>query len=188
MNKFCFVVIFSLALLRASDSFGLPTQGVAREVIDGDTFRAQIGGKTFLVRLLCIDAPEKLVNPKLLKDVERSGLTEKELLEAGRQSTLFLRSILKTGDTINLEYGPEKFDRFGRVLAYVTIRDGIFLNRLLVSKGYAGVVCFPPNDKYGELLLEEGYRAKTQSRGLWGETLRLPLFLKRIKTKYYRSQ
>ncbi len=160
-------------------TYALSSSGIVEQVSDGDTIRATIDGRSFSIRLQCIDSPEKVDNPKLTRDAERSGQSKAKLIEAGKSSMFFLRGLIKKGDTLSLEYGPEKFDHYGRVLAYVYLEDGKFLNKFLVSEGYAGVVCFPPNDTHGDVLLEEAHRAKRESKGLWHTGVELPLFLKR---------
>lgn len=183
MIKLTTILLIILSGVFAQTCYALPTHGIIQQVVDGDTFRAFIDGKTFAVRLLCIDTPEKIENPKLIKDAQRSGSSRASLMEAGKQSTTFLRSILKQGDSVNFEYGPEQYDHYGRVLAYVYLKDGTFLNRLIVSKGYAGIMCFHPNDSHAQGLLDEALKAKKQGIGLWGKAIELPLYWKRKKLK-----
>jgi endonuclease YncB( thermonuclease family) len=55
-------------------------------------------------------------------------------------------------------------DRYGRLLAYVYLKDGTFVNAWLVEQGYAQVMTVPPNVKYQDLFLKLQREAR---RELW---------------------
>jgi micrococcal nuclease len=69
---------------------------------------------------------------------------------------------------VTLRYDQQCRDRFGRLLAYVSV-GGREVNRLLVERGYACVLYIPPNgaDRRDELLALE-HQARTERRGMWG--------------------
>ena len=64
--------------------------------------------------------------------------------------------------------GVEERDRYGRALAYVWLRGGRFLNRLLLARGYAQVLTVPPNVEYADQFARVARRARRAGRGLWG--------------------
>jgi len=123
-------------------------------VIDGDTIEVCcIGWKRESIRYIGINTPE---TRHATKGVEAYG---KEAAEANAR--------LVSGKTIRLEFDVQQRDRHGRLLAYVYLEDGSFVNALLVEQGYAQVMTVPPNVKYQELFLKLQQDARTASRGLW---------------------
>ena len=83
------------------------------------------------------------------------------------QEARALNALLVEGKTIDLTYDEECRDRFGRLLAYVTV-DGQDVNRALVERGYACVLHIPPNgaDRVAELRALEDV-ARAEPRGMW---------------------
>jgi micrococcal nuclease len=102
-----------------------PTSGIVARAIDGDTIDLTTGER---IRYLLVDTPEST-----------GGATDCYGANA-RQ----LNADLVTGKTVELAYDEaECTDRFGRLLAYVTV-DGVEVNRLLVERGYACALYIPP--------------------------------------------
>jgi micrococcal nuclease len=116
---------------------------------DGDTFYLSGIGK---VRLIGIDTPEVF--------------GERECF--GRQASRFVEETVPLGARVSYRLGVEERDRYGRALAYVWLRDGRFLNRLLIARGYALPLTVPPNVEYEDLFVRAGQRARDTGRGLWG--------------------
>lgn len=122
-------------------------------VIDGDTIIAKRKNKKYKIRLLGVDAPESVhpVTGKNDKCGERaSKYTKKKLLNK----------------KVTIEYGKDKYDRFGRRLAYVYIKKKMF-NKMLISAGHAKVQFFKPNTRYRKTFLKLEFEAKTTGKGLW---------------------
>jgi len=120
------------------------------KVIDGDTIRLE-NGET--VRLIGIDTPET-VHPS--KAVEYYG----------KEATDFTRMMIE-GKQVRLEFDVQKRDKYNRLLAYVYLEDGTFLNAELVKEGYANVSTYPPNVKYADLFAKLQKEARDNNRGLW---------------------
>ncbi len=91
-----------------------------------------------------------------MKGVERAG---KEASEANRK--------LVDGKTVRLEFDVQEQNRYGRLLAYVYLEEGTFVNTWLVENGYAMVMTFPPNVKHQGLFLKLQREAREERRGLW---------------------
>ena len=53
------------------------------------------------------------------------------------------------------------------LLAYVWLRDGRMLNRLLVERGYATVLTIPPNDRFAPTFRADAAAAREHRIGLW---------------------
>jgi len=125
-------------------------------VIDGDTIEVIIDGKAYKVRYIGIDTPETVAPGR---PVEWMG---KEAYEANKA--------MVEGKTVYLEKDVSETDRYGRLLRYVFLEDGTFVNAELVRLGYAQVSTYPPDVKYQELFLRMQQEAREANRGLWGPT------------------
>jgi len=68
---------------------------------------------------------------------------------------------------IRLEFDQERQDRYGRLLAYIFLPDGIFLNEHMLQKGYAFFLFRKPNLRYRQRLLKAQQEAMNARRGLW---------------------
>lgn len=62
----------------------------------------------------------------------------------------YVKNLLK-GKKVLLEYDVQKYDRYGRTLAYVYLEDSTFLNAHLLKMGLAGMATYPPNVGYVEV-------------------------------------
>ncbi len=76
------------------------------------------------------------------------------------------RKLVK-GKNVSLDFDVQQWDKYGRILAYVFLGDGTFVNRCLVEHGYAQVMTVPQNLKYQDLFLKLLREPKEQKRGLW---------------------
>ncbi len=123
-------------------------------MIDGDTIRVCcVFGDQVTVRYIGIDTPE---THHPMKGVEHYG---EEASDANRK--------LVDGKTVSLEFDVEQRDRYGRLLAYVFLKDGTFVNAWLVEYGFAQVMTVPPNVKHQDLFLKLQRKAREAGRGLW---------------------
>ncbi|GAB4343149.1 MAG: hypothetical protein Kow0099_21320 [Candidatus Abyssubacteria bacterium] len=94
-------------------------------VIDGDTIVVKLsGGNEGKVRYIGIDTPETK-HPN--KGVQYYG---REATEANTR--------LVDGKEVELETDVQRWDRYGRLLAYVYVGD-VFVNERLVRDGFARV-------------------------------------------------
>ena len=136
------------------------------EVIDGDTFRLQNGEK---VRLLGIDTPEKYNSEKLERDSEKSGRDKNTIMKLGNISAEYVKKLAE-GKKVYLEREPggDDRDRYGRLLRYVYLEDGTFLNAKIIKDGYGNVYDRHPlsvTDKFRQYEKE----ARDKKIGLWSE-------------------
>jgi len=132
-------------------------------VADGDTVKLENG---LWVRLLGIDTPEYYDSDKLLRDARRRKQDISTIKEMGALSKAFTREILKN-KRVRLEFDAEKYDKYDRLLAYVFLQDGTFVNAKIIEYGYARVMIIPPNLKYADLFIRLQQEAKAAKRGLW---------------------
>jgi len=126
-------------------------------VVDGDTVRVEAGGHTITVRLIGVDTPE-------VADRHDPSVPPQPF---ACEAAAFTRRTLM-GKSVRLEYeSHERFDRYGRTLAYVFLDDGTFFNRELVRDGYARAYTHFPF-RYRKLFRADESAARRAGRGLWG--------------------
>lgn len=128
-------------------------QGTVTNVVDGDTFKVEIGGTVETVRIIGIDTPET-VHPS------------KPVQCFGKEASNALKEVLD-GEDITLEKNPaEERDKYGRLLRYVEI-DGVDIGASMIEEGFAYSYKQYPHprlEEYNELEKE----AREENRGLWG--------------------
>lgn len=158
MNKNRFY-IFSIILLVAVFSAYLlgraivPEEYEVVEVIDGDT--VVINDKSHsLVRYIGIDSPEILT-------VDSPG-------EPFSSDAMELNKKLLEGRKIRLEFDEERYDPYGRLLAYVYAGE-IFVNEELVKRGLADSLEIKPNIKYRDRIRRALKHAQNSRVGIWSE-------------------
>lgn len=185
--KYVFAVLGLLAALIAN-GINKPEyrQGIVVKVYDGDTFVLSDGEK---VRLIGIDTPEAFESQKLFSDARKSGQDIAVIKAMGKRAHEFTSSWV-LGQTVRLELGREKRDRYGRLLAYVYMpfphpplsklpRSGYivnldgkkwyFVNATIVQAGYAKPMTIAPNDKYQEIFEALYDQARGAGLGLWNK-------------------
>jgi endonuclease YncB( thermonuclease family) len=134
----------------------------AIQVEDGDTVRVQLQGRETRVQLTGIDAPEDSDNPKLQKDLERTGLETERLLALGRAATRYLEMLTQLQDPHALHYEPGNRDRYGRLTGVLYNRLGESMSDYMVAAGFAVASAKAP-ERLRELQLD----ARRDTRGLW---------------------
>lgn len=122
-------------------------------VIDGDTIKLDGVGS---VRYIGIDAPER--DEPYYGEARRYN---EELLAKG---------------AIRLKYGRARFDRYGRTLAYVYVRDDagrtFFVNEELVRAGWAVPLEIPPDVGFAATFRRAEEEARREGRGMWANGAR----------------
>ena len=117
---------------------------VVTEVIDGDTITVTIDGRSFRVRYIGIDTPER---------------DEACFEEATAANAAFV-----AGKTVRLVQDTSNTDRFDRLLRYVYV-DEALINAELVAGGWAEAKRYPPDDALHTYLEELERVATNQKRG-----------------------
>jgi len=136
------------------------------KVIDGDTIELENGER---VRLLGIDTPERYESSKLDKDAERSGKDKKTIQKLGELAAIYTKKLIEGKKVIIApEPGHEDKDKYGRLLRYVYLEDGTFVNKKIVEEGYANAYRRFKLSKLDELIKAEN-EAREKRKGLWGE-------------------
>jgi len=166
---FCFplIILLSLSFFLFSSPLAADFYTVKR-VIDGDTLLLANGER---VRLIGVDTPEVHVSNKLYRDAERSRRDIKTIRRLGRRASAFVRKLVQ-GKRVRLEYDQANAaighrDRYRRILAYVYLEDGTFLNAEIIRQGY-GVAYTRYPFKYAAEFRRYEREAREKGRGLWG--------------------
>lgn len=124
------------------------------KTIDGDTIKIIYEGKEINVRYLLVDTPETN-HPKLGKQPfgEESKRRNQELMNSGKLE-------------IEFDVG-QKYDKYGRLLAYVYI-DGESIQEKLLAEGLARVAyVYPPNTRHLNEYEKLQESAKQKGIGIW---------------------
>jgi endonuclease YncB( thermonuclease family) len=129
---------------------GPPAGAVAAQVTgitDGDTITVRIDGKDYKLRYILMNTPE--VDQPL-----------------GDEATDANRALVM-GKTVYLVKDVSETDRYGRLLRYVYLADGTFVNAELVRQGWAQVATFPPDVTKEAEIRAAQQEAVAAGRGLW---------------------
>jgi len=119
-------------------------------VVDGDTAILSGVGRS---RFIGVDTPEVFAGRECY----------------GPEASRFVKRIL-TGRRVRYAIGTEPRDRYGRALVYIWLRDGRFLNELLVARGYARPLAIAPNVRYAARFEQHAREARRARRGLWSRS------------------
>ncbi|MEE9528386.1 MAG: thermonuclease family protein [Syntrophobacteria bacterium] len=84
----------------------------------------------------------------------------------GDEAKAFNKKLVQ-GHWINLELAEQQRDPYGRLLAYVFLADGTFVNGELVRQGYAHLLRKQPKLRYWERLLALQRQALKKKKGMW---------------------
>lgn len=105
-------------------------------VVDGDTLIIDYYSEKTRVRLIGVDTPESVHADESRNTVE------------GAIASDYTKSLLQQGSLVYLELDVQELDVYERLLAYVYLEDGTFLNAHLLETGMATVATYKPNVKY----------------------------------------
>jgi micrococcal nuclease len=125
------------------------------DVTDGDTIRVQVEGQRETVRLIGIDTPET-------KD------PDEPVQCFGPEASAATQALLPRRTPVRLVRDVEPRDQYGRLLAYVYLTDGTFVNLDLARRGLADVLSIAPNTAHAPELRAAVDEARAAGRGLWG--------------------
>lgn len=129
-------------------------EGLVRvtRVVDGDTIEIE-GGE--MVRYIGVNTPET-VKPN--SPVECFG----------REASAFNKRLVENA-LVRLEKDVSDRDRYGRLLRFVYLEDGTFVNDALVREGYAYASVFPPDVTKAEQFDSAQIQAREARLGLWAD-------------------
>jgi micrococcal nuclease len=146
----CSVCLIFLILFASAHYASAQTWFTVKWVNDGDTIILTNGKR---VRYIGINAPEI--------DHDKQGAQP-----FGHAAKTFNKQMV-LNRKIRLDFDLERQDRYGRLLAYIFLPDGTFLNEHMLQNGYAFFLFRKPNLKYNQRLLKAQQEAMKAHKGLW---------------------
>jgi len=163
---FCSVFFYVFAPATAfsapgADSPRCPPQRIEQSarvnyVYDGDTVQLENGRK---IRLIGIDTPEVHSRKHSIPaDIKAQGHAARDTLQS-----LLNRSSRR----VQLAYGQQAQDHYGRTLAHVFLPDGTNLQAELLARGHAIAFTTPPNERMSDCYRSQEQRARQQQLGIW---------------------
>ena len=123
---------------------------VVKEVLTGDTLRLE-GGKVLAYTGLHAPPLQHIV--PLVREYGAQALAKNKALVEGKK--------------IFIEWGPQIRDDQNRLLGYVYLEDGTFVNQVLLSSGNAKLRIKAPNLLHAESLRQAELDARRQKLGVW---------------------
>jgi micrococcal nuclease len=136
-------------------------------VSDGDTLSIKDAkGNKFTVRFACMDAPE-IAHSR--KEQASRRVRDRNQFSWGAKAQARLEQLVKqSGDRVTLNITDS--DRYGRKVAEVRLKDGTFVQQVLIQEGLAKVYR-PYLDKCPskELVQQAEAKAQQQNIGIWGD-------------------
>ena len=104
-----FLFFFAFSFINAST---IQVQETAKVlwVVDGDTLKVEYKAKEESIRLIGIDTPESRINKKAKRDSTRNKQDIETIIDMGKKATKFVRTLVKLGDTISIEFDVQKRD------------------------------------------------------------------------------
>ncbi len=152
------VIYFQPRIIEKEKIIKTPMLYKVINVIDGDTIQVELNSKIENIRLLGIDTPE-ITSP----------YTEEECF--GQEAKEYLKQLLENKEVYLI---PDKQssdqDKYDRLLRYVFLPDGLFVDAELIKNGFAYNYIYEPFEfmKYFDFLEKE---ARGKDMGLWGECI-----------------
>lgn len=132
-----------------------PGSYAIRTFVDGDTIMVDMNGKTETIRFIGVDTPEthKPNTPVQCYGPEASEYTKNRI---GTTRVRLVSDSLTTNR-----------DRYDRLLRYVVLEDGTYLNLELIENGYGFAYDFP--FAKSQLYHDAQAAAQKAKSGLWGK-------------------
>ena len=129
-----------------------PLSAICIRAVDGDTIIVNIAGVKERVRLIGVDTPETK-HPR--KPVQRFG----------KEAYNFTWRMVE-GKKVRLEFDQNQRDKYRRLLAYVYLEDGTFLNAEIIKQGYGHAYTRFPF-RHMQKFRNYEREARIRKRGLW---------------------
>ena len=123
-------------------------RAVATRIIDGDTIEVDIlSGAVDTVRLIGINTPE-------------SG-------ECFAQEASVALETLLSDEVFTMTSDVSDRDQYDRLLRYLWLDRGVFVNEIMVRGGFAQARDYPPDSQYAQQIAEAQAQAQAEQLGLW---------------------
>jgi micrococcal nuclease len=150
MKRYTILTFICLLLIQSQRPSTADTWDRVKWVIDGDTVVLANGQK---VRYIGINSPE------LARDGHKAE-------PYGNAAKRFNASLVDR-KSIRLGFDKERNDQYERLLAYIFLKDGTFVNAEILSNGYAYLLYHRPNIKHHSEMLQSQRAAMSAKKGIW---------------------
>lgn len=173
MNKLITKVLMKLSLviiifiLIGCNSLFSGTGHIVERVSDGDTLVLRdADDQKFTVRFACVDAPEI---PHTNKEKNSRRVRDKNQFSWGVKAQARLQELIKQGgDRVKLDIIES--DQYGRKVAEVRLKDGTFLQQVLLQEGLAKVYrSYLRKCPSKDILQQTEAQAQQQNVGVWND-------------------
>jgi len=116
-------------------------------VFDGDTIEVELDGRAYRLRYIGVDTPERE--------------------EPFYQAAFDFNRDLVAGQTVTLVRDVSETDQYGRLLRYVYLDDGTFVNAAIIRAGMGRLVTFPPDVAQTDHFKQLQAEAREADAGMW---------------------
>jgi endonuclease YncB( thermonuclease family) len=152
-----FILLASFTAVVTSHASTCPAQHTTERaqvihVTDGDTIKLTNGRR---LRLIGINTPE----------ISHAGQASQTLAVQARSALVTLLD--RHNRTLNLQYGKQPRDHYGRLLAHAFLDDGTNVSVRLLEQGLATALVVPPNTWASGCYATIEATARREQRGLW---------------------
>jgi len=139
----------ALPMVEAAATMPAGDRAEVTYVFDGDTIEVELDGQTYRLRYIGVDTPER----------------DEPFYE---EAVAFNRELVD-GQTVILARDVSETDQYGRLLRYVYLTDGTFVNAELMRAGMARLVTFPPDVAQTDFLRGLQEEARQTGAGMWAQ-------------------
>lgn len=136
-------------------------------VYDGDTVQLSDGRK---VRFIGINTPER----------GKDGQPDEPYYAQARD--YLIQQLKIHNQQLQLKYGQQTQDRYGRLLAHPFIGQGENLTQHLLAQGLGYTVAIPPNLAFIDCYKNAEQLAQQQRRGIWSHAVAKPISAAALQT------
>ena len=160
-GRFFMLVIISLNSSAVYSFSNTPSNCVSTHFDENASIKSIIDGDTVIladdrhIRLIGINTPE--INHDNIKLSDAGALKAKAELV----------NLLKKQKSVHLVYGKERFDRHGRTLAHLYLKNGLNIQAELLRLGLAMPLRIAPNLSLADCYNQASLTAKNKKLGLW---------------------
>lgn len=124
----CLYLILTVTTTLAANEFHSKADGIKIAIPFGKSYKDEVK------KIIDVDTVQ-LTNGQRVKLI---GISTINNTQARKEGIMFLSHLCK-GKQVVFEYEDKRYDKKGRILAYMFLLDGLFINRELIANGYATI-------------------------------------------------
>ena len=136
-----------------------------KQVMDAADIRPQNKMQVKIIKIIDGDTIETDNHQK----IRYIGINAPELGQPYGEDAKNFNDNLVNGKTVTIIFDQQTKDQYGRMLGYIYV-ENIFVNKVLVEKGWAISEAIPPNTLHKEDFLQAEKQAHQKCQGLWADT------------------